>query len=244
MRVIGVIPARYQSSRFPGKPLALIAGKMLVQRVWEQAKKAKELNDVIIATDDERIQKASESFGARVVMTPVDCNSGTDRLAVVARFAETRAGCFVNIQGDEPLIPPKLIDALVQAMKNDCKASVVTACFPLENSLADNPNVSKVALDENGYALLFSRSPIPYARTKFHSGYLKHLGIYAYRRKPLLQFSKWMQTTLEIAESLEQLRFLEKGYKIKVIASDEDSFGVDVPEDVKKIEELLRQNEK
>ncbi len=240
MRTVGVIPARYQSSRFPGKPLVMISGKMLIQRVWEQSRKAKELDDVIIATDDPRIQTAAESFGARVVLTPVECNSGTDRLAQVAVSAEAGAGYFVNIQGDEPLISPGLIDDLVIALKAERRAAVVTACYPLDNDLAGDPNICKVALDERDFALLFSRCPIPFARTKFHAGYLKHLGIYAYRRKQLLQFTKYLQTPLEIAESLEQLRFLEKGMKIKVIRSEHDSFGVDVPEDIKKIEEKLQ----
>jgi 3-deoxy-manno-octulosonate cytidylyltransferase (CMP-KDO synthetase) len=241
MQIIGVIPARYDSTRFPGKPLALIKGKSLIERVWRQARKARKLDDIIIATDDDRIQKAAEAFGARVVLTSRTCKCGTDRLAEVARKTPASAGIFINIQGDEPLIPPALIDELAETLRATPGLPAVTAAYPLndEREYMD-PNVVKVVVDEKSHALFFSRSPLPYRRSKGTMTCYKHLGIYGYRRHFLLRFTGWPQTPLEKIEQLEQLRILEKGYRIKVVLSGRDSYGVDVPDDVKKIERLLK----
>lgn len=240
MRTIGVIPARYASTRFPGKPLALIAGVLLIERVWRRVKKCKELDDVVVATDDGRIAAAARAFGGRVVMTSPLCATGTDRLAEVARKAEKKAEILINIQGDEPLIAPGLIDRLARALTADRKLPAVTAAFPLhdDNEVA-NANVVKVVMDKDGNALYFSRSPLPYRRSSSPVTIYKHLGIYGYRRDFLLRFASWKPSPLEAAEQLEQLRVLENGCRMKVVVSPRDSFGVDVPSDVKKIERLL-----
>lgn len=240
MRTIGVIPARYASTRFPGKPLALIAGTPLIERVWRRVKKCTELDDVIVATDDDRIAAAVHAFGGRVAMTSVTCASGTDRLAEVARMAEKKADILINIQGDEPLIAPGLIDRLARALAADKQLPAVTAAYPLrdDNEVA-NANVVKVVMDKNGNALYFSRSPLPYRRSSSPVRIYKHLGIYGYRRDFLLRFAAWKPSPLEAAEQLEQLRVLENGCRMKVVLSPRDSFGVDVPADIKKIERLL-----
>ncbi|OGS17915.1 MAG: hypothetical protein A2219_01880 [Elusimicrobia bacterium RIFOXYA2_FULL_50_26] len=241
MKTIGVIPARYASSRFPGKPLALIDGKPLIERVWSRASLCRQLDEVIIATDDRRIRQTAEAFGAHSVMTSAACASGTDRIAEVARKYAKDASVFINIQGDEPLISPALIDRLVLALNNNPSIPCVTAAYPINGTKdAANPDIVKVVTDENGCAMYFSRSPVPYARAKRKPGCLKHLGIYGYRRQFLLNFARWKPTRLEQVEMLEQLRILEKGYKIKVVASPQDSFGVDVPGDIEKIETILR----
>ncbi len=240
MKSIGIIPSRFASKRFPGKPLASIKGKTLIERVWLRAKKSA-LNEVVIATDDKRILKAAQAFGAKAVMTKKSCKSGTDRLAEVAGKGESSFEIFINIQGDEPLISPILIDRLKKELDKDKSVRVVTAVYPIRNlEDLENPNIVKVARDKNGFALYFSRSAVPYNRAKKKIKYFKHLGIYGYRKDFLKKFSRMPQAPLEKAEQLEQLRILENGYKIKTVVSPEDSFGVDVPKDIKIIERMIK----
>ena len=241
MKSIGIIPSRFASKRFPGKPLALIKGKTLIERVWLRAKKSRLLDEVVIATDDRRIFGVAGSFKAKAVMTSRKCRSGTDRLAEAARKKGKKYGIFINIQGDEPLISPSLIDRLVSALKKDPLTQVVTAVYPIRDKreLVD-PNVVKAVLDKKGFAIYFSRSPVPYNRTGGKVRYYKHLGIYGYKRDFLKAFASMAQTPLEKAEQLEQLRVLENGYRIKAVVSDQDSFGVDVPSDIQKIERMVK----
>ena len=241
MKSIGIIPSRFASKRFPGKPLALIKGKTLIERVWQRAKKSRFLDEVVIATDDRRIFDAAGSFNAKAVMTSRKCRSGTDRLAEVARKKGKKFGIFINIQGDEPLISPELIDSLVSALKKDPATQIVTAVYPIRDKreLAD-PNVVKAVLDKKGFAVYFSRSPVPFNRRGGPVRYYKHLGIYGYQRAFLKGFASLSQTPLEKAEQLEQLRILENGFKIKAVVSKRDSFGVDVPSDIKKIERMVK----
>jgi 3-deoxy-manno-octulosonate cytidylyltransferase (CMP-KDO synthetase) len=244
MTVLGIIPARFASTRFPGKPLALIAGKPLIQRVVEQCRKAQALSEVIVATDDERIAEVARHF-CRVEMTSPDHPSGSDRIAEVAR--RCRCDAVVNIQGDEPLIDPAVVNAVAAALQ-DCEMS--TAATPIkELAEFENPNVVKVVVSLAGRALYFSRRTIPYLRdvaskpayaqmTVFP--FLKHLGIYGYRRSALLQMVSWKVSPLEMAERLEQLRALENGLPIAVVKVDYESVGVDLPEDVARVEKLLQ----
>ena len=248
IRTLGVIPSRYGAQRFPGKPLATIAGKTLIQRVYEQAAKAKRLDKVIVATDDTRILEAVEGFGGDAMLTSPDCATGTDRVAEVARAYE--CDLVLNIQGDEPLMRPEMIDQLVDGMQADPKCVMGTLARKLEAAAnLDNPNVVKVALAQNGNALYFSRSRVPFvreARTGDPQEWLKlakfykHLGIYAFRREFLLKFVQLPQSELEKTEMLEQLRALENGFSIKVLVTPHDSIGVDRPEDVILVEEILR----
>ena len=241
MKIIGVIPARYSSKRFPGKPLAKIKGKYLIQRVFEQVKKCKALDKVIIATDDKRIAKAAENFGACAVMTSKSCKSGTDRIAEIARKLKNNSDIIINIQGDEPLISPSLIDDLARVLVKNPKINMATAAYPLKDvSQIKNSNINKVVFDKNNYALYFSHFSLPYNRDNTKVNYFKHIGIYAYRRGFILKFASWKQTPLEKAENLEQLRALENGEKIKVVISKNDSFGVDTPKDAREIEKMLR----
>jgi 3-deoxy-manno-octulosonate cytidylyltransferase (CMP-KDO synthetase) len=244
MRVIGIVPARYASTRFPGKPLTLIAGKMLVQRVVEQCQRASSLAEVIVATDDERIRAAVAPF-CRVEMTRADHPSGTDRIAEVV----SRCSCdaVVNIQGDEPLIDPTVIDRVAGAL---ARAGMSTAAAPLRAvSEYDNPNVVKVVVNRLGEALYFSRRTVPYVRDAASQTaesqmaafpFLKHLGIYGYRRETLLRLVQYPVSALEQAEKLEQLRALENGLSIAVETVAYESVGVDVPDDVARVEALLR----
>jgi 3-deoxy-manno-octulosonate cytidylyltransferase (CMP-KDO synthetase) len=243
MKVVGIIPARYGSSRFPGKPLALIAGQPLIQRVVEQCKKAKLLSDIIVATDDERIFSAAQKF-CHVEMTAANHPSGSDRIAEVA--SKISCDAVVNIQGDEPMIDPAVIDAVAAALE---KSEMSTAATPIANA-ADllNPNVVKVVVNATGRALYFSRRTIPYLRDAASGSpaeqlagfpFLKHLGIYGYRRETLLRLVKFPVSPLENAEKLEQLRALENGIEIAVVKVDYDSVGVDAPEDVAKVEKIL-----
>ena len=246
MKTLGVIPARYGAQRFPGKPLALIAGKPLVQHVYEQACKAK-LNAVVVATDDERIADTVRAFAGAVAMTPSDCPSGTDRAAIVARQCD--CDIIVNIQGDEPLMQPEMINQLVDGLVADPHCVMATLARRIESAdVLANPNAVKVVFASNGNALYFSRYPIPFVRdapgTKpEHAGtkpeHFKHLGIYAYRREFLLEFVKLAPSRLELTEKLEQLRALENGFAIKVLVTQHDSIGVDTPEDVKLVEAIL-----
>lgn len=240
MRIIGVIPARYGSTRFPGKPLAAIKGVSLIERVWQRASRSKRLDDVIVATDDDRIAEAVHAFGGRVVMTSARCASGTDRLAEVARKEEPLAGIFINIQGDEPLIPPSLIDRLAAGLLKEKSIPAITAAAVMTNR-GDivNPNIVKVVCDCRGRALYFSRSAIPFFRSGKSARYLQHIGIYGYRRSFLLEFAGWPRTVLERTEQLEQLRILEHGYPLQVAVTTYAAHGVDVLEDIASIERLL-----
>ncbi|HEX4265742.1 MAG TPA: 3-deoxy-manno-octulosonate cytidylyltransferase [Verrucomicrobiae bacterium] len=244
MRIIGIIPARYASTRFPGKPLALIAGKPLIQRVVERCRQAKSLSEIIVATDDARIAEVARGF-CRVEMTRADHPSGSDRIAEVASRCECDA--VVNIQGDEPLIEPAVIDVVAGAL---AQAEMSTAATLIRTpGEYDNPNVVKVVVNAAGRALYFSRRTIPYVREAASRSaneqlaafpFLKHLGIYGYRREALLRLVQFPMSPLEQAEKLEQLRALENGLQIAVVKVDYDSVGVDVPEDVARVEELLK----
>ena len=244
MKTLGIIPSRYGSSRFPGKPLHLLCGKPLVAWVVEAVKKAKTLDDVIVATDDDRIVSAVEAHGGRAVMTPSELPSGTDRIACAAGdFADD--DILVNIQGDEPLISPDLIDALVGRMKEGAKWDMATAVTPIK-SLDDlnAKTVVKVVLDRDDGALYFSRAPIPCDRDHvpdIASGlWVRHLGIYAYRGAFLKKYISEPPCDLEKTEKLEQLRALWMGAKIAVIRTDDEGVGVDTPEDAVRIEAILR----
>jgi len=244
VKIVGIIPARYASTRFPGKPLHPIAGKPLIQRVVEQCRKAKSLSEVIVATDDGRIAGVAKQF-CRVEMTREDHPSGSDRIAEVAARCECDA--VVNIQGDEPLIDPAVVDAVANALAGD---EMSTAATPIKNPEEyDNANVVKVVVNAAGRALYFSRRTIPYLREAASRSvqeqlaafpFLKHLGIYGYRRETLLRLVKFPVSPLEHAEKLEQLRALENGIGIAVVRVDYDSVGVDVPGDVERVEKILR----
>lgn len=237
MKVIGVIPARYGSTRFPGKPLALIHGKPMIEHVYKQVVQSKELHEVVVATDHEEIKKVVEEFGGKVVMTSKDHETGSDRMAEVTKKVE--GDFYVNIQGDEPLIRHELISSLVQAAKETPDA-VVTAKTAIKN--ADdvaNPNIVKVVTANDGLALYFSRSPIPFNRSGNDVTYFKHLGIYGYPKSIINEFVQLPSSTLEGLEVLEQLRLLENGYRIKVVETTYDAVGVDTPEDIEKVEKIL-----
>ena len=243
MKTYGIIPSRFGSSRFPGKPLAILAGKPLVAWVVEAVKKAKSLDEVLVATDDERIVAAVEDNGGRAVMTPSELPSGTDRIACAAGdFADD--DILVNIQGDEPLIDPALIDELVAKLKTDPRWSMATAVTPIR-SAADlaAKTVVKVVLDRDDGALYFSRSPIPCDRdheADLASGlYVRHLGIYAYRGEFLRRYIAEPPCDLEKTEKLEQLRALWMGAKIAVVRTDDEGVGVDTPEDAVRVERIL-----
>ena len=243
MKTLGIIPSRYGSSRFPGKPLHLLCGKPLVALVVEAVKKAKSLDDVIVATDDDRIVAAVEAHGGRAVMTPSELPSGTDRIACAAGdFADD--DILVNIQGDEPLISPDLVDALVGRMKEGTKWDMATAVTPIK-SLDDlnAKTVVKVVLDRDDGALYFSRAPIPCDRDHepdFSTGlFVRHLGIYAYRGAFLRRYVAEPPCALEKTEKLEQLRALWMGAKIAVVRTEDEGVGVDTPEDAARVEKLL-----
>ena len=243
MKSICVIPARYSSTRLPGKPLKDICGKPMICRVWERASRAKSVAEVIVATDDERILSAVEENHGRAVMTRADHKTGTDRLAEVAeKFSD--AEVIVNVQGDEPLIEPDLIDELVAEFVRDKNLQMATVATELtDDNEINNPNNVKVVLDKSNDALYFSRSPIPYLRNVGKSKIFKHIGIYAYRRNFLLDYAKMEPTPLEQSESLEQLRALENGFKIRVIKSSCRFVGVDTEEDLKLVNEIYRREE-
>ncbi len=241
IHILGVLPARWGSTRFPGKPLHPIAGKPLIQHVWERCRRCSRLDDLIVATDDTRIRDAVLAFGGNVVMTSPEHPTGTDRIAEAVR-AIPRATHIVNIQGDEPLIDPALIDELAAAMTADPSLDMATAANPLEPSdpAVLDPNVVKVVVALDGRALYFSRSPLPFFRTPVEGlPVLRHKGIYAYRRAFLERFVTWPPSPLEMAESLEQLRALENGASIKVLSTSDTSPGVDTPEQALEIERLL-----
>jgi 3-deoxy-manno-octulosonate cytidylyltransferase (CMP-KDO synthetase) len=242
MKIVGIIPARYGSSRFPGKPLALIAGKPLVQHVVERCQKAKALSEVIVATDDTRIWEVAQGF-CRAEMTGPNHPSGTDRVAEVAR--NCRCEAILNIQGDEPLLDPAVIDAVAGALSADEMSTAATAIETVAEW--ENPNVVKVVVNRAGRALYFSRRTIPYVRDAATGAeqlaafpFLKHLGIYGYRRPTLLRLVNFPVSPLEKAEKLEQLRALENGIAIAVVKVRYDSVGVDIPADVKRVEQMLK----
>ena len=238
-KAVGIIPARWGSTRFPGKALHPIAGKPLLQHVWERCRRARKLDQLIIATDDFRIAEAAFDWGAEVAMTSARHTSGTDRIAEVATKLKQFAH-IINIQGDEPLIDPKLIDRLVRALQRDRKLEMITAAHPFADpGEAESPHQVKVVLNQKGEALYFSRAPIPFSDRSAALQYFRHQGIYGYTRKLLLRFVRWKISPLERAEALEQLRALENGVKIQVVMTGSGSPGVDTPEDARTIERLM-----
>jgi 3-deoxy-manno-octulosonate cytidylyltransferase (CMP-KDO synthetase) len=239
MSAVGIIPARYRASRFPGKPLTQIAGRPMLHHVIEGARRAKRLREVWVATDDERIAEAAAALGAPVAMTSPEHPTGTDRLAEAA--ASLSDAIVVNIQGDEPLIEGFVIDAAIEALEADAGAAMATVVHRLELSALDDPNRVKVVLDRAGRALYFSRAAIPYRRADAPAPrYFQHVGLYAYRRDALLRFVTLAQGEAERAEGLEQLRALEHGFEIRcVVIEGWQSVPVDVPADVARVEALL-----
>lgn len=238
MSAVGIVPARFASSRFPGKPLAEIAGLPMLRRVVEGVRTAKRLREVIVATDDARIAAACRGFGARAVMTRSDHATGTDRVAEAARSLFDPV--IVNVQGDEPLIEGFVIDAAVAALLEAPDTPMATVVHRAEPADLADPNRVKVVLDRRGFALYFSRAPIPHARDGAAPPLWQHVGLYAYRREFLQRYVTLPQTPLERAEALEQLRALEHGFRIRVaVVEGWRSVPVDVPEDVAKVEEIL-----
>jgi 3-deoxy-manno-octulosonate cytidylyltransferase (CMP-KDO synthetase) len=237
MVIVGVIPARYASVRFPGKPLASLAGKPMVVRVWEAANEASRLDRAVVATDDERIAAAVRAAGGEAILTSTEAPSGTDRLAEAARSIP--ADAYVNVQGDEPLMSPANIDRAVETLLADSHREISTIALPMPAGEAPDPNVVKVAIARDGHALYFSRAAIPFPR-QGEPSYRKHLGIYAYRAATLQRLAALPPSPLERAESLEQLRWLEAGYTIWVGEAASDSIGVDTPEDLARAEVILR----
>ncbi|MGA2211947.1 MAG: 3-deoxy-manno-octulosonate cytidylyltransferase [Bryobacteraceae bacterium] len=237
-RILGVIPARFASSRFPGKSLAILAGKPMLQHVYERASQARYLSKLIVATDDERIYKAARSFGAAVVMTRADHLSGTDRVAEAA--SGDPANVIVNIQGDEPLIDPSAIDAATLALLDDPDVSMTTLKKAIEDPReVQDPNVVKVVTNLAGDAIYFSRCPIPFMRDDSAGVHYKHLGLYVYRRDFLLAYSGLPVGPLERSERLEQLRALENGHRVRVVETEYESLGVDTPEDLERVSALF-----
>src|SRR5438105_11434563 len=239
-KAAGIIPARWASTRFPGKPLHVIANKPVLRDGWESCRRAKKLDAVIIATDDMRIANAAFDWGAEVAMTSPKHQRGTDRIAEIARKAR-KFDLIINIQGDEPLLEPALLDRFVETLRSNRKIDIVTAAHPFENAAeASSPHQVKVIVDHDGNALYFSRYAIPFPRNRaIPIKYLRHPGIYGFRRKALLDFVKWKPTPLERAESLEQLRALENGVKVHVLVTKHGSPGVDTPADAKALEQKL-----
>ncbi|MBQ8948267.1 MAG: 3-deoxy-manno-octulosonate cytidylyltransferase [Prevotella sp.] len=245
MKFIAIIPARYASSRFPGKPLAVLGGKTVIQRVYEQAVSV--LPEAYVATDDERIFACVEAFGGRAVMTRTDHQSGTDRIEEAVEKIATDADVIINIQGDEPFIQPSQIETLMHLF-DDPLTQIGTLGKPFETIEAvRNPNSPKIVVDRRGFALYFSRSVIPYIRGVEADDwlprypFLKHLGVYAYRREVLAEVTRLPQGLLEKAESLEQLRWLENGYRIRVGLTDVETVGIDTPDDLARAETFLSQ---
>jgi len=240
-KAVGIIPARWGSTRFPGKALHSIAGKPLLRHVWERCRRAKKLDRLIIATDDFRIAEAAFDWGAEVAMTSPNHDSGTDRIAEVAAKLKSFAH-IINIQGDEPLVDPKLIDQIVRELQRHKKLEMITAAHPFEDAnYAQSPHQVKVVVNQSGDALYFSRAPIPFVRDASEQPkYFRHQGIYGYRRDLLLCFVRWKTSPLERAEALEQLRALENGVRIRVVMTGSGSPGVDTPEDARMIERLIK----
>ncbi len=242
--ILAVIPARYASSRFPGKPLAQIDGRPMIQHVVERVGQAERVSRVVVATDDAKIQKAVAAFGGETLMTRSDHRSGTDRVAEVA--AHVPAKIYINVQGDEPLVDPAAIDALISAMLDEDSVQIATPCYAIHtrDDIMD-PNIVKVVRNFDGDALYFSRAPIPWVRDraeKVAAQHWKHLGLYAYRRDALLDFPTLPPGELERLEQLEQLRWLENDYRIRVVETEYDAVSVDVPADLDRVEKILREN--
>ncbi len=245
-QIVVVIPARFGSTRFPGKPLVSLAGKPMIQHVYERAKRAQTVHNVLVATDDQRIFEAVERFGGQARMTRTEHRTGTERIAELA--VHEPGDIFLNVQGDEPLIDPLAIDAAVGALLEEPPAQISTVATAIRhaNDIID-PNVVKVVLDFDEYALYFSRAPIPWIRDtqqKVHVKYWKHLGLYAFQRDALLEYPTLPQGELEKAEQLEQLRWQENGWRIRVAEVPHDAVSVDVPEDVTRVEKLLREEKR
>ncbi len=241
MKVLGVIPARFGAVRFPGKALAPVLGKPMVQWVWEQALKSTRLDRLLVATDDRRILEAVQKFGGEAVMTSSELSSGTDRVWAAAK--ETGAELILNIQGDEPLLQPAMVDRLIQGLLEDPAAQMVTLRFLMKGpDRFEDPNVVKVVVDGQDWALYFSRALIPglKAGRGAPAVWYKHLGIYGYRRQLLERFVSWAPSPLETTEGLEQLRALEHGVRIKVFDSPQDTSGVDTPEDLRRVEQVMK----
>lgn len=244
MKFVGIIPARYSSSRFPGKPLALLDDKMVIEHVYTQVKKI--LNEVYVATDDFRIYDAVKSFGGKVVMTKKDHKSGTDRICEALNFIKGKYDIVINIQGDEPFIQPEQIQTLMNCFED--KATDIATLGKQFKSLTAlrNSNSPKIVIDVNSFAMYFSRSIIPFIRGKEETEwintfpFLKHIGLYAYKTEVLKAISKLPQSSLEIAESLEQLRWLQNGYKVKVGFTDVETIGIDTPSDLKEAEKYIK----
>ena len=244
MKFIGIIPARYASTRFPGKPLALLGGKPVIQHVYEKV--AAVLEAAYVATDDERIYDVVKSVGGQVVMTRTDHKSGTDRIEEAIEKIGGEWDVVVNVQGDEPFVAKSQLDTICHCF-DDPTTQIATLGKPFESMEAvQNPNSPKIVVDNMGFAMYFSRSVIPYVRGKeksswlTHYPFLKHLGIYAYRKDVLRQVTQLPQSSLEIAESLEQLRWLQNGFKIKVGTTDVETVGIDTPQDLERAEEFLK----
>lgn len=244
MKFTAIIPARYASSRFPGKPLAVLGDKMVIQHVYEQVSKV--LEDVYVATDDERIFDAVQGFGGKAVMTSANHRSGTDRVCEAIEKLNSDADVIINIQGDEPFIKPEQIKTVMQLFDNeDTEIATLGKHFETMDGV-DNPNSPKIAVGRNGRALYFSRSVIPFVRGWEHAEwlkaypFLKHIGIYAYRRDTLMHIRDLSPTPLEIAESLEQLRWLENGINIRVGLTNVETIGIDTPDDLRKAEAFLK----
>ena len=244
MRFIAIIPARYASTRFPGKPLAMLGGKTVIQRVYEQVSSV--IDEVYVATDDDRIFQAVEQFGGRVVMTRSDHKSGTDRIEEAAGKIGTDADVIINVQGDEPFIQTSQIETLMHLF-DDPETQIGTLGKPFADMASvENPNSPKIVTDNRGFALYFSRSVIPCVRGVSREEwisqfpFLKHLGIYAYRREVLAAVTRLPQSSLEKAESLEQLRWLQNGYRIRVGLTDVETVGIDTPEDLERAEAFLQ----
>lgn len=240
MSAIAVIPARYGATRFPGKVLAPLQGKPMIQHVWERVRQAAGVAHVLVATDDSKVAEAVQAFGGEVVMTPADLPSGTDRVARAARTLRTQV--VVNVQGDEPLIEPAMVTTLVELMTSHAHIPMATLKYPLRDPReAMNPNLVKVVTDVEGWALYFSRAAIPYARNPGEwPGWAKHVGVYAYQQAFLERMVAWPPSPLELAEGLEQLRVLERGGRIMVLETPYDTIGVDTPEDLVRVEHRVK----
>lgn len=241
VKAVALIPARLAATRLPDKPLAQIAGKPMIQHVWERARQARLIGDVFIATPDAAIAEAVRAFGGNVLMTRHDHQTGTDRLAEAALQLGSDVDVIVNVQGDEPLIEPGVIDDAAEPLLTDASLAMSSLCCPLPAGRESDPNVVKVVLNQAGDALYFSRSPLPYRRNSEAPGYcpLQHIGLYAYRRDFLQTFPTLPRTPMEQIESLEQLRALEHGYRIKMVFTDRVPESVDTPEDLERVRALL-----
>ena len=243
MKFMAIIPARYASTRFPGKPLAVLGGKTVIQRVYEQVSSV--LSEVYVATDDQRIYDCVEGFGGKAVMTREDHKSGTDRIEEAVEKIGTDADVIINVQGDEPFIQPSQVETLMHLFDaSETQIGTLGKLFESMESVV-NPNSPKIVTDNRGFALYFSRSVIPYIRGIERNDwfgqypFLKHLGIYAYRREVLAEVTRLPQSSLEKAESLEQLRWLQNGYRIRVGLTDVETIGIDTPEDLQRAEQFL-----